>query len=127
LDVLLKMSGGDLAKKWNADSFQNQKDWVENKRLQDLITKTEKQDGKDVKTIQELNKAGVYTEPDQKKIADTLTKAGYQPKQVDLLMSLRNKVYNSNQKTAAQTAKMLLQMKVPSDIVQLLTKDYLKY
>jgi hypothetical protein len=127
LDTLLKMTGGDLAKQWNADSFQKQKDWVENKRLQDLITKTTKQDGKKVDTIAELNKKGVYTDPDQKKIADTLTKAGYQPKQIDLLMSLRNKVYNNNETTAAKTAQMLTQMGVPSDIVQLLTKDYLKY
>jgi hypothetical protein len=127
LDTLLKMSGGDLAKKWNQDSFQNQKDWVENKRLQDLITKSTKQDGKKVDTIAELNKKGVYTEPDQKKIADTLTKAGYQPKQVDLLMSLRNKVYNGNAKTAAQVSQALTQMGLPSAIVQMLTKDYLKY
>lgn len=128
IDTLMKAMGGDLAKKWNQDSFQNQADWKENERLGDLIKVSEKENDTDVQTITELRKQGIYEPDDHRAEASAkLSELGYSQKQTDMLISLKNKVYNRDKEFAGKVALMLQQQGLPPEVIQIVTSEHLDY
>jgi hypothetical protein len=128
LDIGQKLLGGDLAREWNEESFQNQADWKENERLQGIIDRMEKQEDTDVQTISELEKQGKYRPEDHRADASaSLAEMGFNPRQVDMLVAMKNKVYNGNAETAQQVASVLQSMGLSQEVIDLITSDYLSY
>lgn len=127
LDKIAQATGTNIAKRYDQEKFQEQADYKENDRLADLIKKSEKQDGKEVKTINELKKEGKIV--DEKDAADHkfMKEAGYGPKQRDMLLSLKKKVYNGNEETALQVRTALESMGIPENVIEYVTSDYLVY
>jgi hypothetical protein len=128
IDVMQKMVGGDLAKPWNEESFQNEADWKENERLQGIIDRMEKQEGTDVQTKSELEKQGIYAPDDYRADASaSLQEMGFNPRQVDMLIALKKKVYDGNEETAAKVRAVLEAQGVPEEAIELVTSEYLSY
>jgi hypothetical protein len=126
-DAAAKLLGGDLLKKYDQDKFQEQFDWKEKERLDDLIQKTEKTDGKDVRTLNEMKKAGVPVDEEEAATQEELNSLGLSEENVSILMNLKKKVYNNDAEYAAKIAEMLQGMGVPPEAVDVVTRDYLEY
>jgi hypothetical protein len=126
-DKAAQLLGGNVAKRYDQESFQNQADFTENQRLGDLIKKTEKQDGKDVRTLAELKKAGVATDEKEKEEQKFLKDAGYNRKQRDMLLSLKKKVYDNGVDTSLEVRSLLESMGIDEEVIEMITSDYLEY
>jgi hypothetical protein len=126
-DALAKLLGGDLLKPYDQEKFQQQFDYKEKKRLDDLIKKTEKVDSKDVRTLAEMKKAGVIVDEEEAATQDALKSIGLSDENATILRKLKKKVYNGNAEDAAKTAQMLRQMGVPEEAIEIVTNEYLEY
>lgn len=126
-DKIAQAVGGNVAKRYDQESFQNQADFTENTRLGDLIKKAEKQDGKTVKTLAEMKKEGKATTDQEEEDQKFLKEAGYKGKQRDLLLALKKKVYDGNEETSLQVRSILEEMGIEEEVIQMITSDYLEY
>jgi hypothetical protein len=127
VDGLMDLLGGNLAPKIDAEKYQQQFDYKEKKRLDDLIKKTEKVDGQDVRTLAEMKKAGVIVDEEEEATQDALKSIGLSDENATILRKLKKKVYNGNAEDAAKTAEMLRQMGVPEEAIKIVTSEYLEY
>jgi hypothetical protein len=116
-----------VAKRYDQEAFQTRADYIENDRLGDLIKKTENQDGKDVRTLAELKKAGVATDEKEKEEQKFLKDAGYNRKQRDMLLSLKKKVYDNGVDTSLEVRAALESMGIEEEVIEMITSDYLEY
>jgi hypothetical protein len=127
-ETVLNGLGGNLMRNWDEEGYQRTADYKEKDRLDNLKAEYEKDRGIDVQTKSELEKQGVYMEDDHRAAASaSLQEMGYKPRQVDMLVALKNKVYNGNAETAQKTAALLQQMGLPQEVIDLVTSDYLDY
>lgn len=127
LDQFAQFTGGNVAKSYDQDSFQNQADYTENERLGDLITKAKKQDGKKVNTIAEMKKQGKGTNEDEDTEIKFFKDAGYNANQVNVLRALKKKVYNGNIETSLAVRELLETQGFPEEVIEKVTSDYLEY
>jgi hypothetical protein len=127
LDKIAQATGTNVAKRYDQEAFQTRADYIENDRLGDLIKKTEKQDGKDVRTLAELKKAGVATDEKEKEEQKFLKDAGYNRKQRDMLLSLKKKVYDNGVDTSLEVRAALESMGIEEEVIEMITSDYLEY
>jgi hypothetical protein len=127
VDGMLKLLGGDLLKKYDQEGFQQQFDYKEKTRLDDLIKKTEKVDGQDVRTLNEMKKAGKIVDEEEAATQDALKSIGLSDENATILRKLKKKVYNGNAEDAAKTAEMLRRMGVPEEAIEIVTSEYLEY
>lgn len=128
LDVMSKLMGADLARNYDEEGFRGQFEFNESKRLDDIIKRMEKQEGTDVQTKSELANQGIYPPNDHRAEATSvLQEMGYNERQVDMLIAMKQKVYNNNAAYANQVANLLSQQGLPPEVIDLITSDYLDY
>lgn len=127
VDSALDILGGNLAPKMDAEKYQQQFDYKEKKRLDDLIKKTEKQDGTDVRTLAEMKKAGAIVDEEEAAVQEELKSLGLSDENAAILRKLKKKVYNGNAEDAAKTAELLRSMGVPEEAIKIVTSEYLEY
>lgn len=126
-ETIMKAMGGEVAKPYNVDDLQNSADFRESQRLTGIINRMKKQEGKTVLTKNDMKKQGIPVDEEQDQQHAFLKAHGYTGKQRDMLLALKNKVYNGNAETADKVRQVLEQMGIDPDVTDMITKDYLDY
>lgn len=126
-DNLFKAMGGELAKPYDVDKLQNSADYRESQRLSDVIKRMRDQEEKEVMTLEDMKKQGIPTNEEEDAQHAFLKERGYEGRQRDLLLSLKNKVYNGNAETAAEARQLLQSMGIDPEVIDMVTEDYLDY
>lgn len=126
LDALSKASGAQLIRPWDAEGYQNQADWKEKERLEKIMNRM-KQQGAEIPTVQDLKDQGVPVNEQEEEEQNFLKQSGFDQRQVDMLLALKKKVRNGNAETASEATLILQQMGLPSDVIEMVTSDYLDY
>ena len=115
INPLLKAVGGQLNKPYDEEAFQLQADYKENDRLQGIKKKMEREEGKEVMTIQDMKDAGIPTNDIEDFEKALFDKYGFAPVHREMFLNMKKKA--ADPVAAKQIRAMLESRGLPDELV----------